>query len=143
MEQQQLQLLVFSLGSTRYGIDIEQIAALTAADANSPAISLTHLLGSVSCTDSDYAKQMFIKQKLQTPILITEPDEVASFPINVIRILPEILAEPAGSKGVWGFLPQEHDIIILLDLYKNQRFQQLAKINAEVHSANQEGYNEH
>jgi len=140
VKQQELQLLLFSLGNARYGIDIEQIAALTAANANPSAISLAELLSSIAFADSIYSKQLFIKQNLQTPILINEPDEVASFSIADIRILPDILAISAARKGVWGLLPQGHDIIILLDLYKNQRFQQLTKMSADVNSHKQEGY---
>ena len=102
MEQHELQLLLLSLGETRYGIDIDQIASLTNSQAAQSAVRFEQLLGIDPFADYGYPKTLLIKQKLQTPILISEPEEVATFNVSDIRILPASLAIPAGNKGIWG-----------------------------------------
>ncbi|SDE06597.1 hypothetical protein [Sporomusa acidovorans] len=122
MEQNELQLLIVSLGANRYGIDLDQIAHLQNADAALPAVSLAELLDTTSLASCRYPKILLIKHKLQTPILITEPDEIATCNIGSICSLPAMLTGSAEKKGVWGLLPQERDLIILIDFYKNQSF---------------------
>ncbi|SMC89358.1 hypothetical protein [Sporomusa malonica] len=122
MEQNELQLLVFSIGDTRYGIDIDQIAYLMNFDVAGNAVGFEQLMAIGSSADCNYSKMLIIKQKTGTPILINEPDEVAIFSVHDIRRLPDILTKWAGNKGVWGLLPQERGVIILIDFYKNQLF---------------------
>ncbi|WP_145091314.1 hypothetical protein [Sporomusa sp. KB1] len=136
MCQNELRLLIISLGDRRYGIDIEQIAYLTNFDPTESAVGFEQLLAAGPFANCHYSKMLLIKQKLQTPILITEPDEVATCKVSDIRKLPDILTAAAGNKGVWGLLPQENNLIILIDFYKNQLFKQLTRtIDKEIYGA--------
>ncbi|CQR70728.1 hypothetical protein [Sporomusa ovata] len=136
MYQNELQLLIISLGDRRYGIDIDQIAYLTNFDPTESAVGFDQLLTATSFANCHYSKMLLIKQKLQTPILINEPDEVATCKVSDIRKLPDILTVAAGNKGVWGLLPQENNLIILIDFYKNHLFIQLTRhIDKQIYSA--------
>ena len=125
MKQNTLQLLILSIGSRRYGIDIEQIACLMNVDHAESAVGFEQLLASDSSGECNYKKMLKVKGKMEVPILISEPDEVTMVSIGDICRLPEILMVTAGKKGVWGLLPQEHGMIILIDFYKNQEFKRL------------------
>ncbi|WP_094604055.1 hypothetical protein [Sporomusa silvacetica] len=136
MYQNELQLLIVSLGDRRYGIDIDQIAYLTNFDSTNSAVGLEQLLAAGPFANCHYSKMLLIKQKLQTPILINEPDEVATCKVSDIRKLPDILTVAAGNKGVWGLLPQESNLIILIDFYKNQLFKRLTRsIDKQIYGA--------
>lgn len=127
MHQNGLQLLIVSLGGRRYGIDIDQIAYLKNFVPTESAVGFEQLLATGPVANCHYSKMLLIKQKLQTPILINEPDEVAACKVSAIRKLPDILTVAAGNKGVWGLLPQESHLIILIDFYKNQLFKRLTR----------------
>lgn len=136
MYQNELQLLIVSLGDRCYGIDIDQIAYLTNFDPTASAVGFEQLLTAGPAKNCHYSKMLLIKQQLQTPILINEPDEVATCKVSAIRKLPDILTVAAGNKGVWGLLPQENNLIILIDFYKNQLFKQLTRtIDKEIYGA--------
>ena len=59
------------------------------------------------------------------PILIHEPDELVTVAISEVQCVPEVLAISAGTAGVWGLAPRDAGMLILIDFYKNKRFQQL------------------
>jgi len=122
MEEDKLQLLIVSIGKGRYGIDIEQIACLTNVDGNILSLGLGQLLAVDPSLECNYSKMLLIKNSSKIPILISEPEEVLSASITDIRKLPAILLVGAEEKGVWGLLPQEHEMIILVDFYKNKQF---------------------
>jgi len=126
VKQQEIQLLIFSLGNSRYGIDIDQVAYLMNVDATESAISFEQLMAVGSLAECKYSKILVIKHRMGIPILIQEPDEVVTFSVWDICSLPEVLTVSAANKGVWGLLPQEQGIIILIDFYKNQHFMQIA-----------------
>lgn len=125
MELNNIQLLIVSAGCSRFGIDVDQIAYMANFNAGDTAISFEHLLGIDPMADCKYPKMLVIKQKMEMPILINEPDEVAAVSISDIHSLPDVLALSAGTKGVWGLLPQQQGLIILIDFYKNQLLKQL------------------
>lgn len=132
MSQNDIQLLIVTIGSNRYGIDIEQIAHLANFDNIETAISMEQLLDINSIEKCKCSKMLFIKQRMKIPILINEPDEVATVSVADIRSLPNVLAFPAGKKGVWGFWPQARGVVILIDFYKNQLFRQLTSGIIEI-----------
>ncbi len=126
MKLNEIQVLLLAAGNSRYGIDIDQIACLINGGACGPSVPFAQLVGASALAESP-TKQLIIKQVLQLPIVINEPDEVVTVPVQAIRSLPDVLLAAAGSKGVWGFWPQgRHRPIILLDFYKNKLFMQLA-----------------
>jgi len=136
MYQNELQLLIISLGDRCYGIDIDQIAYLTNFEPTETAVDLEQLLAAGPFANCHYSRMLLIKQKLQTPILINEPDEVTTCKVGDIRKLPDILTAAAGNKGVWGLLPQENNLIILIDFYKNHLFKQLTRtIDKQIYGA--------
>lgn len=132
MEENTLQLLIVSIGDSRYGIDVDQIAYLTNFDATASTVSFKQLMSVGPFMEQDYSKMLLIKEKMKVPILISEPDEVATVLVSDIRKLPDILMVTAEKKGVWGICPQEHGIIILIDFYKNQQFARLTSSNNKI-----------
>ena len=125
MEQNKLQLLILSMGDSRYGIDIDQIAYLKNVDTEEAGITFEQLMEKEGSAEINYSKMLMIKEKIGTGIIINEPDEVAMVSIGDICRLPDILMRGAGEKGVWGLWPQKQGMIILIDFYKNQQFQRL------------------
>ncbi|WP_371374150.1 hypothetical protein [Sporomusa aerivorans] len=126
MELTEVQLLLFTVSGNRYGIDIDQIAALRNADSTESPLYFAQLMGVHNVTKSACSKQLIIKHTGNRPVLITEPEEVATVSTGSIRPVPAILKKTAGEKGVWGLLPQSQQrVIILVDLYKNLLFMQL------------------
>lgn len=125
VEQNKLQLLIVSIGNSRYGIDIDQIAYLMNINAAESTVSFEQLMSVGSFVECNYSKMLIIKGEIRIPILISEPDEVVTVSVGDIRRLPDILMVASEKKGVWGVLPQAHGIIILIDFYKNQRFNDL------------------
>lgn len=126
IDQNELQLLIISLGDNRYGIDIDQIAYLTNFDTTESSVGFEQLLAADPVMNCPYSKMLLIKQQLQMPILIPEPDEVTTFQVSDIHKLPAILTVASGNKGIWGLLPQKSSVIVLIDFYKNQLFKRLA-----------------
>lgn len=125
LEPNEIRILLFAIGDSRYGIDIDQIACLMNSDTRKPAVPFEQLIG-ISALAEPRTKLLMVKQALQLPIVISEPDEVVTVPVPAIRSLPDVLLAAAGSKGVWGFWPQgRHRPVILLDFYKNKLFMQL------------------
>lgn len=134
MARKDIQLLILTIDGKRYGIDVDQIAYMSNVDNNEAAISMEHLLEIASEANGKYSKMLFIKRRMKIPILIYEPDEVATVSVADIRSLPNILMLPAGNKGVWGFWPQAQGIVILIDFYKNQLFEQFASGTIDMRS---------
>ena len=131
MEQTELPLLLVTCGHSRYGICAEQVACLADAAGNTqPAVRLEKLLSATAAPSDKPAKLLFVKQRASMPILINEPDEITAFALSAICRLPAALTAASGSCGVWGLLPQPSGLIILIDFYKNQRFNQLAGTQA-------------
>ncbi len=132
MKQNILQVLIVTIGDNRYGIDIDQIACLTNVDTAKSTVRFEQLLLVDPAVQCNYSKMLLIKQQIGTPILICEPDEVMTISIGDICSLPEILMITAGNKGIWGFIPQEGGVIILIDFYKNQQFMRLARNHKKI-----------
>lgn len=126
MEQHEIQLLILSIDGSRFGIDIDQIAHMANFDACEAAVSFEQLLKIDASNGCGYSKMLMIKQ-MKTPVLIYEPDEVSTFSIGDINSLPDVLAIAAGEIGVWGLLPEEQGVIILIDFYKNQVFRKISE----------------
>lgn len=135
MKQNTLQLLIISIGNQRYGIDIEQVDGLTNLDVAEFAVGFEQLLASESGGKCNYSKMLRVKARMEVPILISEPDEVVIVSIGDICRLPEILMIPAGKKGAWGLLTGKHDMIILIDFYKNQEFERLNSSTMKYYEA--------
>jgi chemotaxis signal transduction protein len=121
-----LELLIFAVGNCRYGIIIDQIAALRNFAAGQTAISFTRLMDRHCHFSGESAKMLVIKQRTELPILIPEPECLEELPILDMLRLPKLLTA-AARRGVWGFWPQDQGLIILVDFYKNQLFEHLIK----------------
>ncbi|MCE5286666.1 MAG: hypothetical protein LLG02_12580 [Pelosinus sp.] len=124
--------MLFSVGDSRYGIDIDQIALLTNFVTGQLAVSFSRLMKEPAPLYCHNEKMLLIKQRTELPILINEPDSLTVCRVCDICRLPQLLAAAAGKRGVWGFLPQDQGIIILIDLYKNQLFERLIKYQLAI-----------
>lgn len=120
MKQTELQLLVFTISGTRYGIDVEQIASLQNYDS-AQVILKFHELVAAKAVSYRTPKILIVKNRETFPaILINEPEDMINILIKTIRPLPVIMASTANCRGVWGVVLQKGDLIVLFDFYKNE-----------------------
>ena len=118
----ELQLLLFTIDETCYGVDADQVAGLQnyRCDAHTLAV---HIL--LACDPISYAfpRMLAVKDRETYPaILINEPEDIIAIPVVDIRPIPSLLKKTAKQYGVWGVSLKEQRMIVLLDFYKNERF---------------------
>lgn len=122
MKQNKLQLLVFTIGGTRYGIDTDQIACLQNYDPTWQGLIFHELVAATPVVYVD-PKILRVKNRETNPeVLINDPEEMINTSVTAIRPLPVLLAYAANCRGVWGIIPHQRGLIVLFDFYKNERF---------------------
>ncbi|WP_378956188.1 hypothetical protein [Pelosinus sp. sgz500959] len=122
MRQRELQLLVFRMDETCYGIDADQVACLQNYDPEQKVLKFHELVGGKS-TIYVTPKMLMVKKRVTyPPVLINEPEDMICIGSKEIRPVPVLMAHAAHSSGVWGIVPCKQGMILLFDFYKNSFF---------------------
>jgi hypothetical protein len=115
-----LNLLLFSVGGVHFGIDAEQ-ALGTAADEGEEADDLFWFHEELGFGNGaiKYLSPTVITVraggKRQYRVVIDAMEDVTEFDINAIRPFPIILEPFVLRKGMWGVLPRDGRMTMLLD----------------------------
>jgi len=119
----ELEILVFTLGGTTFGVDTEQVGGvITEAKAEALGMELVPFsdkvpVGGMSgCFQAP--KAMLLKDITSYAVVIESPDDILSVRLNSIRPLPRLLAECNSCQAVWGFAVREEGIILLIDFLR-------------------------
>lgn len=127
MQYQELKVLVFVVNDTRFGIDMEQVAALRQFNTELDLVPFHELLGIQPV--SYHAPQLLVVKVSHAPaaVLINQPEDMVDIALQDIRPLPGLIANLTNPYGVWGIVPQRLGMLVLVDFYKNMRFMQPAR----------------
>ncbi len=125
MKQAELEVLIFCSEKSCYGIDIEQIACLAEPENDAKTVFFEEMMTS-NVSPQGRRKWISVKGGEAISISIPEPETLSRLSLCDIRPLPALF-EAARSLGVWGLVRQAERLIILVDLYKNDRFKELVR----------------
>lgn len=124
-----LNLLLFSVGGVRFGCDAEQLTGFAAWEGEEGGdLFRFHEelgFGRPVAYRSPTALSVGTGGKGSYRVLIDQLEEIAEFSIQKLRPLPPLLEPLALRKGIWGVLPLEAQLVLLVD------FQLLLKKKAE------------
>ncbi len=119
-----LDLLLFSFNNAWFGIDIEQLAAITPYrdDEDDDLVSLERIFGG---QPRSYREPRVISVKgdgagKMPPyrLLIEAPEDIRNVDWRDVRPLPSLLEPFIRRLGVWGVLPLDERLILLLDCHR-------------------------
>lgn len=120
-----LLLLRFTLGRATFGVDIEQLATISVygGEVGDDLCWLHRELGYRAAPPYRDPRILSVKgdkaKGLRSYRLITEaPEEVREFDWRDIRPFPPLLEPCLGSRGLWGVLPFDNAMILLLDCHR-------------------------
>lgn len=120
MMQNNLRCLVFSYRQEHFGIDVEQIDALSAMDqASDVELSYFHELFSGQPASVVYRHPLLLLMKTakQTRgIVIEQPDNIVDVSLENIRPLPPLIAACRNNHPLWGVAVRENEWFFLVDL---------------------------
>ena len=115
-----LNLLLFSIEGLHFGIDAEQTLATAAYDGEDtddllwfheeldfPTSSVVYLTPTIITVGT--------RGGLQHRVIIDAMEDIAEFSLNDLRPLPPIVEPFALQKGIWGILPRDGRMTLLLD----------------------------
>lgn len=119
-----LELLLFSFNNAWFGIDIEQLAAITPyrEDEGDDSVSLERIFGG---RPPSYREPRIISVKGDGAgkippyrLLIEAPEDIRNVDWREVRPLPPLLEPLLRRRGVWGVLPLDERLILLLDCHR-------------------------
>lgn len=118
-------LLRFSLGKATFGIDIEQLAAISAyqGEEGEDLRWLHRTLGYAEAPAYRAPRILSVKNDgANSPrpyrLVIEEPEDVREFDWRQIRPFPALLEPFLHPRGLWGVLPFDGTMILLLDCHR-------------------------
>ena len=118
-----LNLLLFSVGGVRFGVDADQVAEITAYDGD-PAENLFWFH-----EEMDYGAQTvrYLSPTIVTirtgdvspyRVIIDSMEDIAEFSQNDICLFPSLVEPFSLQKGMWGILLQHGSMVVLLDFQR-------------------------
>jgi chemotaxis signal transduction protein len=118
-----LNLLLFSVGGVNFGIDADQIAAITAYDGEFAGdLFWFHEELEFGKTSLVYRSPTIVTVRigaLQTyRVIIDSMEEIAEFSLNDIRPFPPLVEGFALRRGMWGILVRNGRVVLLLDFLR-------------------------
>ncbi len=121
----EIQVLTFCLLGVRMGVEASQLAGMIdPADAVGRELELLPILNgfpSIRKAETDFnpAKALLVKMgDCTTGVLIDQPDDIISIPIDSVRPLPLLLRMSMENGTIWGAALVDGEIILLLDIFK-------------------------
>ena len=113
-------LLLFSVGGVHFGIDAEQVAGIGAYDGDQ-AEDLFWFHEELEYGDASvsYASPTVVTirtgDEQSYRVIIDSMEDIAEFSQDDIRLFPELLEPFAMRRGLWGILPVNDIMVLLLD----------------------------
>jgi len=118
-------LLLFSLGNATFGIDIEQLAAISVyrGEEGDDLCWLHRVLGYEEPPPCRAPRILSVKgngpgELRPYRLVINAPDDVREFDWRDIRLFPALLEPFISSRGLWGVLPVDGTMVLLLDCHR-------------------------
>ena len=116
-----LNLLTFSVGGVHFGIDAEQVAGIGAYDGDQ-AEDLFWFHEELEYGDAavSYASPTVVTIRTgdgqSYRVIIDSMEDIAEFSQDDIRLFPELLEPFTMRRGLWGILPVNGIMVLLLDV---------------------------
>ena len=120
---EEIEFLVFTIGSVRFGADTEQVAEIYEPEpsfvSSSGLIRFDREIGFKEEFSLPFPRLVILREDRQyAGILINEPEDIISVSLNDIRPLPDLLNIRLADSPLWGAALAEDGIILLTDFYK-------------------------
>jgi|GEM_PF-862979 len=119
MEFNALNLLLFSVGKVLFGVDADQVARISAYknEMDEDLFWFHEVIGYGEKTVEYHTPTIITIRTTDGPrhVIIDSMDEIAEFSPNEIGLLPALLEPFALQRGIWGVLPRDGSIILLVD----------------------------
>ncbi len=106
-------LLLFRLGQARFAVLASQIETLRAHDASGPARWCHALLGFPAAPSYRAPTEALVSG---TWIVLDAMEELLDIPLEAIRPFPDLVEPFSLRRGLWGILPNQGQLIFLVDL---------------------------
>jgi len=115
-----LHLLLFSVGGVRFGVDLEQVSAMSAyGGEQGEDLFWFHEEMAYGEEPVPYGSPTVIAIRTgdERPyrVIIDSMEDIASFSLHRIRLLPALVEPLALRRGIWGVLPRDGDLVLLVD----------------------------
>lgn len=115
-----INLLFFSVGGIHFGIDAEQVAGIAVYDGEqADDLFWFHEELKYGDTVATYASPTVITIRTgggrSYRVIIDSMEDIAEFSQDDIRLFPELLEPFAMRRGLWGILPVNGIMVLLLD----------------------------
>ncbi len=122
--QDELSLLVFTVGGVRMAVDTVQVAGLAHPDdvgiqgmETRGFHQIIPFRGPV-CYKAPWVLQVK-DEAMPYGVMIDQPDEIVPANLDILQPLPSLIAAGGGSEAIWGAMVRaDGSIILLVDLYK-------------------------
>ncbi len=113
-----LNLLLFSVGGVYFGVDADQVDAMTAYQGemqeNTPWFH--EVMGYGNQTVTYKCPTVITVKTADYQMIIDSMEDIAEFSADDIRLLPPIVESFAVKRGIWGVLLRRKRMTLLLDL---------------------------
>lgn len=114
-----INVLLFSVGGFRFGVESMQIIAIDSArgDNETRIVNLDSLLGLTNASrDDDTVFLEFHQAGGESCLFLVDiVEDIIEVSLSEVKLLPKIIADRLSSKGVWGAVQRGENIVILLD----------------------------
>jgi chemotaxis signal transduction protein len=122
----EIQVLIFNIMGIKMGVNMEQICGMreiNQAEEKGLKIVKFHEKTPFRITPVIYrSPKLLLIQDDGTSsgsgIIVDEPEDIVSIPINSIRPLPPLLELLCPSKAIWGAILRDEEIILLVDFFR-------------------------
>lgn len=115
-----LNLLLFSVGGVYFGVDADQVGAVTAYQGGMQENTLWfHDVMGYGNQTVEYKCPVVITIKTAPyQMIIDSMEDIAEFSVNEFRLLPRLVESFALKRGIWGVLLRHKRMTLLLDLMR-------------------------
>lgn len=115
-----LDLLLFSVCGVHFGVDAEQVAGISVYDGEqSDDLFWFHEELEYGDPAAPYFSPMVVTIRTggeqSCRVIIDSMEDIAEFSLNDIRLFPALLEPFSLRRGLWGILPQNGRMIVLVD----------------------------
>ena len=115
-----LNLLLFSVGGVFFGVDADQVGAVTAYQGGMQEnMQWFHdVMGYGNQTVVYKCPTVITIKTAPYQMIIDSMEDIAEFSVNEIHLLPRLLESFAIKRGIWGVILRDKRITLLLDLMR-------------------------
>ncbi|RJQ77883.1 MAG: hypothetical protein C4519_12665 [Desulfobacteraceae bacterium] len=121
---EEMEILLFSLGAVRIGVDTAQIGGLISpGEASERQVALARMDDRIGCVGGETGcpapMVLLIKgEEMSRGLLIDRPEDIVTVKTNAIHPMPVFIQACSRTKAIWGAAIVGDEMVLLMDLYK-------------------------